>query len=76
MPDIEKRLDKIIKKQEDAGEIRSKEERRKKDESKRWAESDTVGRQSPEEIQKEQDRDARAQKELEEARKKLEEAGQ
>ena len=71
MPDSEKSLEEIIKEQEGAGKIRPEEERRKKDESKDWAESDTVGPQSPEEIQKKQDREARAQKELEEARKKL-----
>ena len=76
MPDIEKSLGKIIKEQEDAGKIRPEEERREEDESRDWAESDRVGSQSPEEIQKKQDRDARTQKELEEARKKLEEAGQ
>ena len=71
MPDIEKRVTKIIKEQEDAGKIRPEEERREEDESRDWAESDRVGSQSPEEIQKKQDRDARTQKELEEARKKL-----
>ena len=76
MPDIEKSLEEIIKEQEDAGKIRPEEERREEDESRDWAESDRVGPQSPEEIQKKQDREARAQKELEEARKKLEEAGQ
>ncbi len=71
MQDSEKSLEEIIKEQEGAGKIRPEEERRKEDGSRDWAESDTVGPQSPEEIQKKQDREARAQKELEEARKKL-----